>query len=85
MALINFRATRPFGCQLETNYEDPTINESSGTDWSATASHAGVAIQPCDICHGQVVVGGVLVRHKESARVDRWTGPGEVQLTLRPA
>ena len=83
MARRSFRP--PFGCKLEISYEDPTIHESSGTDWSATVSHAVFTSQQCGIYHGYAVVAdSLLVRHKESACVDRWAGPGELQLTLRP-
>ena len=62
-----------------------TINESSGTGWSVTASHAGVLSQQCGIYHGDAVAADRhLVRHRESARVDQWAGPGELQPTLRP-
>jgi Tfp pilus assembly protein PilE len=68
-----------------TESEAVTINESSGTGWSAIASHAGVPSQQCGIYHGDAVAADRrLVRHRESARVDRWAGPGELQPTLRP-
>ncbi|MSR35148.1 MAG: prepilin-type N-terminal cleavage/methylation domain-containing protein [Gemmatimonadetes bacterium] len=35
-----------------------TINESTGTGWSATASHAGVPGQQCGVYHGNAAATG---------------------------
>jgi prepilin-type N-terminal cleavage/methylation domain-containing protein len=54
----SYAATLPLAQAQQSSGVTITINESTGTGWAATASHAGAPGQQCGIYHGNAAPAG---------------------------